>query len=193
MVSLSNENPDYGIDMTGVYANDPGFQKELSPFTGDAICTGSLPLSAAFCQNTYASNNASCSLIPGCEWVNVSDTLFVGWFVNMPLSSSDAYCYGIPDLSDFGGGCSPLMNETLCRLLGCQWMTMSNPEAQQAVENAKAELGDLSAIKKSFGIMTGFSAGFGIPGKYMWIISILVFWIPLIALAIAIYTLVPFI
>lgn len=166
--SLVNVGDDMGADL-GISVRDPGFQTELNPYTEGGECASGWTYGSAFCSWTNANSNESCSYIPGCTWDGTD-------------------CTGIPNLLAYGGECSPLMNETLCRLLDCPFITYNS---ETGFSSSYDEENDISTIKATFGIMTGFEADTGIPSAFNFIFSFIFFWIPFIMFIWAIYMVIP--
>lgn len=172
--SAMNMAADHDIDIGDVYVKDPGFQDRVDPLYAEGYCSGSLPLSSAFCSKTEANSNETCIFIPGCSWDDINQK-----------------CTGIPNLAVYGGGCSVSMNQTLCLLVGCSWISYSSPDADSPdmVSASVSHTGIIDTI----GFMTGFHGDIGTPVLFRFITGFIFFWIPFTMLILAIYYLIPFI
>ena len=167
----------YGIDASGISANDPGFQTASNdPMSQGGECIGAIPLT---CGGMNADDNTTCSMINGCTW-DATDLRCEGFH-------QEGACDTPNPLSPNNGP----RNESFCNILGCHWSSYSTSGSPATVD--PDDTFDWSSVKNTIGVMSGFSADIGIPSAFQWIFSFIFFWVPFFALLWAVYMALPFV
>lgn len=167
--TVVNASNSVGVEININY-QDPGFQNLADPFDTGGVCSG-VPESTFCSLLTNADTNESCEYITGCSWTGTE-------------------CVGSPIYSI----CTPSMNYTLCRSLGCTWTTYTSQESSSITPGDPV---DISPITKTIAVMVGYngleeSKFLNIPSKIVFMFTFFLFWIPFVMLIIAIYFALPF-
>lgn len=166
----------------GLSVQDPGFQTLGNhPFAQNNACSGS---PYHFCKS-FLYDEPSCNAFPGCSWNNNDSFSFIFF--------SGPGCAGSPAIN-----CSQITNRTTCENTGCTYSTFNGIGD---TSTGGLDITDLSMIRNTFTFydkikatvifMATFNASFSVPGIIAFIVSFILFWLPLMALLFAIYMALP--
>lgn len=156
-----------GTDPGNINVQDPGFENAQNQFASlGNECVG-LPSGFIDCTFIRHASDGVCGQIPGCSF-----------------NSTFELCEGKHNISS----CSQVTNATQCQTLGCTVVEDIFPTQMDLASSF-----DWTTIRRTFGIMTGFSATIDVPPAFHWIFSFMFFWIPFSIFLYALYMVIPFI
>jgi len=174
---------------------DVGFFNKSNEFFNnpDGICRGR-GNSMNFLENILCNqlevfeDENTCNNVSGCSWVNETD-LF-------GIAVSPAGCSGVVNKSAYNisGGirnyCSSpgLQDQGTCEMFKCPWIDRQQLAEEQA---DSINSNNLNTFWDSIKFIVTFRANFGL-GSYNWLISFLLFYIPMLMLLWCIYMALPF-
>ena len=172
--------------------NDPGFQEQQNFLTSNSgLCSGKTKTNIfgdiACVQFSFTEND--CNNVSSCYWV-AEYNLF-----NISLSNAD--CYGTVNITALGineseisvrkGFCPALLNVTYCEKFGCNWINYTESVTDVSLFGSG---GGISSIWDSIVFIIKFKADLGL-GNYNWLVILIFFYLPIIALIWAIYRATP--
>jgi len=185
----------YGVDDGSISINDPGFQEKFQAFdeTG-GICRGGGRtgvignFNRVLCHRLDVfEDEDTCNDIPGCTWAN--ETSLFGFAIR------PARCEGKVNTSEININAtrstycenSPALQESInCSIFQCNWVNQTQL-AEEFIEDQQSFTNVWQTVK----FVAFFRAELGM-GGFTWIFSMIFFWLPLVALILAIYFALPF-